>query len=183
MSAQDFGSDKLEFGPFGGQNDVSTINISEPNLDVMNYQQTVMSPIQHSDSPFKYSLKEMPIKAILAETGKFLSSGLSMAITNSANCIVICINFYYIGKLKDATLQASFGLGISYFNFVFFSLCLATTEVTGIQCSKFFGRIQQNKSMGLSGHSARSDYQNITVSLYHGLIFHSIVTLFTIVMF
>jgi len=53
--------------------------------------------------------------------------------------VVILINFIFIGYLEDPLIQASFGLGVSYFMFLYMSLNLAAFEVTGIECGKMFG--------------------------------------------
>jgi len=81
----------------------------------------------------------MPSKLLWIEIRDFLSKGLFCALNNSCNVVVILINFIFIGYLEDPLIQASFGLGVSYFMFLYMSLNLAAFEVTGIECGKMFG--------------------------------------------
>lgn len=81
----------------------------------------------------------MPMKLIIQEIIKYLIVGISLAINNAANVMVILTNFIYIGRLEDPLIQASFGLGVSYYMFLFMSLNLGCYEVTGIQCAKIYG--------------------------------------------
>ena len=119
---------------------------------------------QFSDEPFLVPFWRMPCKQIWKEIGYFFKFGLSMSLNNSANVLVIFINFLYIGAEGDPVLQASFGLGVSYFSFFYFSLCLACYEVTGIQCGKWFGK---------------KDYYKMSVSLVHGFLLMTLVTIFS----
>jgi hypothetical protein len=115
--------------------------------------------------PFLVPFYKMPLTLLLKEIGRYLIFGFSMAINNAGNIIVIFMNFHYIGALQDPLLEASFGLGVSYFSFFFWSLCLGCFEITGIQCAKFYGK---------------KDFVRMSTTLMHGIIFQSLVLVFSI---
>ena len=124
--------------------------------------------ITEIDEPFLVPFWKMPFKQNLSETWKFLKFGLSMALSNSVNIVAILIIFIYIGKEGDPILQASFGLGVSYFSFFFLPLCLACYEVTAIQCAKWYGN---------------ENFYMMSVSLGQGFILSFIITTFSCLMF
>ena len=73
--------------------------------------------IDKEDQSFLVPFYKMPCKTILKEIYLFLASGLFCSLNNSCNIIVIFVNFVYIGEIQDPVIQASFGLGVSYFMF------------------------------------------------------------------
>jgi Na+-driven multidrug efflux pump len=116
----------------------------------------------------------MPRKVLCQEISAFLVEGLSCAMNNACNIFVILINFIYIGALKDPTLNASFGLGISYFMFIFTSINLASFEVTGIECAYWWGKsVKENPNK----------ITKLNAGLGKGLILISIFLIFTSTMF
>ena len=63
----------------------------------------------------------------------------------AANMVIILINYIYIGFLKDELILASFGLGVSYFFFMFLSINLSSFEVLGIYASRNYGALDYKK--------------------------------------
>jgi len=102
-----------------------------------------------SDQPtkndrFDVPFWRMPSKAFYAEVLDFLTQGFFCALNNSCNVVVIFINFVYIGDLGDPLIHASFGLGVSYFMFLYMSLNLGVAEVAGIECGRWYGLKTKN---------------------------------------
>lgn len=128
---------------------------------------TDRSGIEYEPDPFDKLPWRMSVEEFLSEAWNWLSTGLALALNNSANQIIVLVNFLMIGRLNDPLLQASFGLGISYWYYMSMILNIATYEVTGIQCSKFFGR---------------RDFEMMSVSLFQGMIFQGFITLFSCLM-
>jgi hypothetical protein len=137
-----------------------------PGLEMMS-PMTDRSGIEYEPDPFDKLPWRMSVEEFLSEAWNWLSTGLALALNNSANQIIVLVNFLMIGRLNDPLLQASFGLGISYWYYMSMILNIATYEVTGIQCSKFFGR---------------RDFEMMSVSLFQGMIFQGFITLFSCLM-
>jgi hypothetical protein len=140
------------------------------NMKPLDLQASDLTPVDIPDDsllaePFMVPFYKMPLTLLLKEIGKFLIFGASMSLNNAGNIIVIFMNFHYIGALQDPLLESSFGLGVSYFSFFFWSLCLGCFEITGIQCAKFYGK---------------KDFVSMSTSLIHGFIFQSFVLVFSV---
>lgn len=69
----------------------------------------------------------------------FWLDGLSNAITLLANVIGTTIIYIFISRFDDATLQASYGLSMSYFFFIFIALNESSYEITSLTISKAHG--------------------------------------------
>jgi len=113
----------------------------------------------------------MEYKPLGIEIGKFMVDGLSFALNNSCNIIVIFCNFIYMGMLGDPLLSASFGLGVSYFMFLFMSLNLGCFEVTGIELARQIASKDANK------------YIKVTAGLWKGILLLCIILCFSVFMF
>jgi Na+-driven multidrug efflux pump len=122
----------------------------------------------YDPDPFDNVFWDMTMRQFFRQAWLWLKTGVSLALNNSANQLIILVNYLVIGGLGDPLLQASFGLGISYWNYLSMILNIAAFEVTGIQCSKFFGR---------------RDYEMMSVSLFQGLLFQGMITVVSCVMF
>ena len=117
---------------------------------------------------FSTTFWEMGFKPFMKETGKFYLEGGSCALNNCANIVVILVNFIYIGMLKDPVIQASYGLGVSFFSCFFLCQNLAVFETTGIYCAKEWGAGKKKRACA---------------RLYQGFIFLSILLFFSILSF
>jgi Na+-driven multidrug efflux pump len=91
-----------------------------------------------------------------------------MTMNNCVNAVVIIINFYYIGRLEDALLQTSFGLGVTYWGNFSLTMNICSFETTGIHCSKSFGR---------------KDFESLSANLCQGFIFQGLLSFFSVTMF
>jgi Na+-driven multidrug efflux pump len=138
-----------------------------PRLGLMS-PATEKSGVMYEADAFDNPLWDMSMREFFTEAWKWLSTGVSLALNNSANSLIILVNFLVIGRLGDPILQASFGLGISYWYYLSMVLNIATFEVTGIQCSKFFGR---------------RDYEMMSISFFQGLLFQGLITVISFVVF
>ena len=93
--------------------------------------------------------------------------------------------------LKDPLIQASFGLGVSYFMFLYMSLNLACAEVTGIECGKHYGLKIRNDQDFKEGKTTKVEHEaaneviiiNYNGALGKGFILVSMVLLFSIITF
>jgi Na+-driven multidrug efflux pump len=127
---------------------------------------------------FKVPFTKMPRNLLWREIGKFMIEGLACALNNSCNIVVIFVNFIFIGMLGDPLVEASFGLGVSYFMFLFMSLNLGCFEVTGIECAHW---------AGLSDEAARvkriDKPRKMSAALAKGCILLCVVLVFSSLMF
>lgn len=141
--------------------------------------------------PFTKPFWKMKLSLVLKEIWFFVIQGLSCALNNACSLIVVFINFIYIGWLEDPLLQASFGLGVSYFMFLYFSLCLACAEVTGIECARHFGLKQKNDRDFQENNIRQEEYEkineviltNYNAGLGKGFILTSVILCFSIITF
>jgi Na+-driven multidrug efflux pump len=120
----------------------------------------------------------MEWKPLLREIGKFLLDGFACALNNSCNIVVIFVNFVYIGMLNDPLLEASFGLGVSYFMFLFMSLNLGCFEVTGIDCAYWWGLTNADAQERKINKSKK-----MSAALAKGCILLCFVLCFSVIMF
>lgn len=65
-------------------------------------------------------------------------------------------------------MQASFGLGISFWTYLSMILNIAAFEVTGIQCPRYSGM---------------RDFEMISVSFFEGLLFQGMITVMSCILF
>jgi len=135
-------------------------------------------PAEFGHDHFRVPFTRMAWRPLMKEIGKFLLDGFACALNNSCNIVVIFVNFIYIGMLGDPLLEASFGLGVSYFMFLFMSLNLGCFEVTGIDCAQVWGM-----TAAVAKEKGIDKAKKMSSSLAKGCILLCIVLCFSTIMF
>ena len=98
----------------------------------------------------------------------FWLDGVSNAITLLANVIGTTIIYIFISQFDDSTLQASYGLSMSYFFFIFIALTDSSYEITSLTISKSYGSRK---------------YAFLTTYLVQGFTLQLIILTFALIMF
>lgn len=86
------------------------------------------------DQPFYKKNIKFQFKIFLS----YFRDSSFLTLTLSVNLVTIILIYFNMRKENDSYLLASFGLGISYFQFTFATLNDSLFEVTGLQCCKAF---------------------------------------------
>lgn len=147
---------------------------NEPDAEVMvqvstNSMRSMDSTSSISDEIFSQPFYKIKIsKKYMQEFFEFIFRAFLLAINSSSSYITLFICYFYLGQLEDPVLEASFGLGVSYYGFLCLSFLLGTYEITSILCSKAYG----------SGK-----FYKMQEALIKGQILLSIVILVTVISF
>lgn len=91
---------------------------------------------------FEKPFYKMDGKTIRHYMKEFWLDGASNAITLLANVIGTTMIYVMIAQFDDALLQASYGLSMSYFFFIFIALNESSYEITSLTISKAHGAKQ-----------------------------------------
>ena len=91
---------------------------------------------------FEKPFYKMPGSIIRHYMKEFWLDGASNALTLLANVIGTTIIYIMIAQFDDALLQASYGLSMSYFFFIFIALTESSYEITSLTISKAHGAKQ-----------------------------------------
>ena len=162
--------DTTPMSPFSTGNQQAKLSMNETFLTIGGRSPNLSGYSRRgtSDDPFIRPFWNMEVKTFMAQAWKWLHSGLALTLNNSVNSIIMIINFYYMGLLESPLLQASFGLGVSYWAYLSLTFTMCAFETTGIRCAKAFGQ---------------KNFEALSACLYQGIIFQTILTILSCFLF